>query len=373
LLVTIGLASFLMAGATSNPEPGPFDRLPEVIRGLVGLIFIFDLYTIYQQIQIHRIRKQMVRREELFHLISENATDMIAIVDMEGNRLYNSLSYQKMLGYSPDELQSGSSLEQIHPDDREFVKEASEEARRTGQGKVLEYRFLHKNGAWITVESTSSVIRNDKGEPEKLVIVNRDITQRKKAEEAFRRSEADFRSLIEHAPYGIFRATKSGRLLQVNPALQKMLGYESTSGLLACDLEKDIFLRPEEYRLLLDLLSRAIEMKDVEVEWKRRNGDQIVVRCSGRLINDENGDARYVEVFADDVTDKRVLERQLRMAQKMEAIGRLSGGIAHDFNNLLSVMIGYSRVLRRSLQGNTALIEHAIEIEKAGERASRPG
>jgi nitrogen-specific signal transduction histidine kinase/ActR/RegA family two-component response regulator len=75
-------------------------------------------------------------------------------------------------------------------------------------------------------------------------------------------------------------------------------------------------------------------------------------------------------VFAEDVTEKRVLEKQLRMAQKMEAIGRLSGGIAHDFNNHLGVIIGYSRVLKKALGEKNALCDHALEIEKAGQRAA---
>ena len=96
----------------------------------------------------------------------------------------------------------------------------------------------------------------------------------------------------------------------------------------------------------------------------------ITVRCSGRLVNDEAGVPAYFEVFAEDVTEKRVLERQLRMAQKMEAVGRLSGGIAHDFNNLLGVIIGYSGVLRKALGARDDLCEHALEIEKAGQRAA---
>jgi PAS domain S-box-containing protein len=156
---------------------------------------------------------------------------MIAIVDMDGRRIFNSLSYQKVVGYSPEEFRASSAFEQIHPDDRERVKNAAEEARRSGIGKTLEYRLQHKNGAWLVLESTSSVIHNVNGEPEKLVIVNRDITERKRAEEALRRSEADFRSVVEDAPYGIYRATMTGRFLQVNPALQKMLGYEQRQDL----------------------------------------------------------------------------------------------------------------------------------------------
>jgi two-component system cell cycle sensor histidine kinase/response regulator CckA len=370
LLLTIGLASFLLPSAHSHPGFNSQSVLPEAIRGLVCLVFLFDLYTIYQQILIHRIRRQLLEREELFHLISENAADMIAMVDMEGKRLFNSLSYQKVLGYSPEELQSSSAFEQIHPDDRDRVKHAAEDARRTGIGKTLEYRLRHKDGTWLVLESTSSVIRNANGDPEKFVIVNRNITERKRAEEALRRSEADFRSVVEDAPYGIYRASVAGRFLQVNPALQKMLGYGLEEDLLRSDLATDIFRHKGEYQRLTELLSRTEEIKDIEVEWKRQDSTPITVRCSGRRINDDSGVQAYFAVFAEDVTERRILEKQLRMAQKMEAIGRLSGGIAHDFNNHLGVIIGYSRVLKRALGESNPLCEHALEIEKAGQRAA---
>jgi two-component system cell cycle sensor histidine kinase/response regulator CckA len=370
LLLTMGLASFLLPNAHLHQDFYTGTVLPQAIRGLVGLVFLFDLYTIYQYLLIHRIRRQLVDREELFHLISENAADMIAVVDMEGRRIFNSVSYQKVLGYSPAELQASSGFEQIHPDDRERVKHAAAEARRTGVGKTLEYRLRHKNGSWLVLESTSSVIQNADGQPEKLVIVNRDVTERKKADESLRRLETGFRSVVEDAPYGIYRANTAGRFLQVNPALKKMLGYETTEELLDKDLPGEIFRYPEEYQRLTELLIRTEEIKDLEMEWKRKDSTPITVRCSGRRVNEENGGLAYFEAFAEDVTEKRILERQLRMAQKMEAIGRLSGGIAHDFNNLLGVIIGYSRVLKRELGASNLLAEHALEIEKAGQRAA---
>jgi PAS domain S-box-containing protein len=370
LLLTLGLASFILPYSHDREDFYSQFVLPQAVRGLVALVFLFHIYSIYQQLLIYRIRRKMLEREELFHLISENAADMIAVVDTEGKRIYNSLSYHKALGYSPEELQASSAFEQIHPDDRERVKKSGEEARRSGIGKTLEYRFRHKNGTWLVLESTSSVICNAQGETEKLIIVNRDVTERKRAEESLRRSEAGFRAVVEDAPYGIYRASTSGHFLRVNPALQKMLGYELPDELLRRDLSREIFRHPSEYQRLAELLTRAEEIKDVEMEWNRQDGTPITVRCSGRRVNDENSASAYFEVFAEDVTEKRVLEKQLRMAQKMEAIGRLSGGIAHDFNNLLGVIIGYSRVLKKSLGSDNALCEHALEIEKAGERAA---
>jgi two-component system cell cycle sensor histidine kinase/response regulator CckA len=374
LLLTVGLVSFLLPGLNlipglgqNDPDPSTFFMLPEIVRGLFGLVLIFDIYTLYQQLQIHRIRRTLFQREELFRLISENAADLIAVVDMQGNRIYNSLSYEKVLGYSVEELQGMSAFDQIHPEDRERVKQAGEEARATGTGRPMEYRIRHKDGTWRILESTASVIRNSKGEAENLVIVNRDITERKRAAELLARTEASFWSVIEDAPYGIFRANLDGKLLRVNSALYKMLGYESQQELLAVNLATGIYRFPAEHQKINDMLLQQQHLTDVEVEWKRKDGAFITVRCSGGHVKDDS--RAYIELFAEDVTERRVLERQLRMAQKMEAVGRLSGGIAHDFNNLLGVIIGYIQVIKRNLAAGTSSYEYAEEIEKASQRA----
>lgn len=370
LLLTAGLASFLLPTLRTYEDAFSRFSLPLAVRGLLGLVLLFDVYTIYQQLQIHRIRRQLNEREELFRLISENAADMIAVVDMNGRRIYNSLSYEKALGYSLAELNDSPSLEQIHPEDQARVKEAADIALRTGVGQSLEYRIRHKNGAWRVLESTASVIRNSEGMPEKLVIVNRDITERKRAVDALRRSEINFRSAVEDAPYGIYRASPTGQFLLVNPALQKMLGYDSHTELLQANLATDICGNPAEHQRLNDHILLEEAFKETEVGWRRKDGTPIKVRCSGRPVKDETGGLAYFEVFAEDVTERHVLERQLQMAQKMEAVGRLSGGIAHDFNNLLGVIIGYSQVLKRALGPDSPLHEHAEEVEKAGQRAA---
>jgi PAS domain S-box-containing protein len=138
---------------------------------------------IYQQWRLFHFRELIAQREELFRIVAENAADMIALVDVKGRRLYNSPAYEKILGYTPEELAKTPVFEQIHPDDRFKVLEAAREARETGVGRKLQYRMRHKKGNWRVLESTATTIRNEQGEVEKLVIVNRDITERKRAEE----------------------------------------------------------------------------------------------------------------------------------------------------------------------------------------------
>jgi PAS domain S-box-containing protein len=368
LLLTTGLVSFMLPGLEGGGnEQSTFFLLPQLVRGLLGLVLIFDIYTLYQQLKINQIRRKLVQREQLFRLISENAADLIAVVDMQGNRIYNSLSYERVLGYSAEELRRSSSFDQIHPEDRQRVQEAAAEARRSGIGRPVEYRFRHKDGTWRVLESSASVIRNSKGDPDKLVIVNRDVTERRVAEEALHRSETGFRSMVRGAPYGIFKANLAGKIIMVNPALEKILGYESQDELLNINLATGIFRHPAEHQKINRLFLRDKNFKDVEVEWKRRDGAFITVRCSGWPVEDET--STDMEVFAEDVTERRGLEQQLRMAQKMEAVGRLSGGIAHDFNNLLGVIIGYLQLMKRTLAPGQPSFEYAEEIEKAGKRA----
>ncbi len=183
LALTTGIVFLTFFGDHAETTAPYWTDLREWVRGLAALVLLFDIYTMYQHLQLQRVRRQLAERDELFQLITENAADMIAVVDVAGYRLYNSPAYEKVLGYSMEELNSSSSIDQIHPLDRERVLQAAAKARATGQGQRLEYRMRHKDGSWRILESTASIIQTAAGETERLVIVNRDITERKRAEE----------------------------------------------------------------------------------------------------------------------------------------------------------------------------------------------
>lgn len=183
LVLTFGIVSLTFPGFHLPTDKTYALTLREWVRGLAALVLLFDIYTVYQHLQLQRMRRRLAERDRLFQLISENAADMIAVVDKDGHRLYNSPAYEKILGYSRSELLATSPLEQIHPDDRARVLGAAEKANLTGSGERLEYRIRHKDGSWRVLESTANAILGPKGEAEGLVVVNRDITERKRAEE----------------------------------------------------------------------------------------------------------------------------------------------------------------------------------------------
>ena len=184
LLLTFGLMSYIFP--LLQQEDLDSLLLNHPVRGLLGLVLLFDVYVIYQQLQLYRMRRELLQREELFRLITENAADMIAVVDSVGTRLYNSPSYERVLGYSQQELHEASPYEWIHPEDQARVEGAALELQQTGQGHRIEYRMRHKNGSWRILESTASVISGPHGRSGNLVIVNRDVTDRRKLEEQFR-------------------------------------------------------------------------------------------------------------------------------------------------------------------------------------------
>jgi PAS domain S-box-containing protein len=189
LFVTLilGIAFFLVP--TLIEHAGDFKVVRFALGSLLGMVFLLNVVTIYQQLKIQRVRQDLAQREEIFRLISENAADMIALVDGSGRRLYNSPSYERILGYTAEELQSTSAFEQIHPDDRQLVQEAAKEAQRGGEPRSIVYRMRRKDGTWRVFESTANTIRNSEGKVEKLVIVNRDITDRQHLEEQFRQAQ----------------------------------------------------------------------------------------------------------------------------------------------------------------------------------------
>src|SRR6266850_2341728 len=226
----------------------------------------------------------------------------------------------------------------------------------------------------LAIQSYTENVRFTEREQEILTFVSQHVGTailRRRNEEALRASEARYRSQVQSAVYGIYRSSMAeDRFLDVNPALIGMLGYESLEEVLALRLTRDVYVDASDRLILLKEYRRKPLVEGVDVRWKRKDGKNIIVRISGRAILNAAGDAESFEMIAEDTTERRALEDQLRQSQKMEAVGRLAGGVAHDFNNLLTVIKGYSELMLDQIQPADPLRSEVEEVKKAADRAA---
>src|ERR1041385_3065608 len=160
------------------------------------------------------------------------------------------------------------------------------------------------------------------------------------------RSARDGRTFSGHVEP--VRSGAGGKFLVVNEALVTMLGYPSAADLLRLDPAADVYEDPGELAWRLNVKHDDGLVDRREVKWRRRDGRVITVQLQGRPLRDAQGRYEF-EMIAQDVTERRVLEKQLLQSQKMEAVGRLAGGVAHDFNNVLTVILGGLHFLRQDL------------------------
>jgi two-component system, cell cycle sensor histidine kinase and response regulator CckA len=163
-------------------------------------------------------------------------------------------------------------------------------------------------------------------------------------------SEERYRSVFDKAPFGIYRRSENGSLVMVNPALVRMLGYESAEEVLALDFLKDIYC---DSRSFGDLLASSRDAVDplrsrIETRFRRKDGRMIDVRLNEGRVDGASSSTVCCEGYVENVTAQREVERQLQLAQKLDAIGQMAAGVAHDFNNILSIIGVYAELLEEN-------------------------
>ena len=301
--------------------------------------------------------------ESRYRRLFETAKDGILILDLGSGEITDVNPFVvEMLGYTHSEL-VGKKLWEIGPfKDIPACRSAFTELQTHGYIRYEDLPLETKHGRSINVEFVSNVYTADNIQVVQCNI--RDITERARAAAAIRLSETRHRSVFEGALQGIYRGTLEGAFLDVNPALVTMLGYGSAEEVLKLNVARDVFAAPEEALDLLRNWRASGEIED-EVVWKRRDQRLITVHLRGRVLGTEHQRDAGLEVIAEDVTEQRALEGQLRQAQRIEAMGQLAGGMAHEFNNYLGIIMGYSELLLEEAGASESLRRNVAEIKAA--------
>ncbi len=245
----------------------------------------------------------------------------------------------------------------VHPHEREQLI--------SGRVDNAEVTWRRMDGAHIHVRLRLRAVRGADGAIECYEGYGEDVTERWAAETAQRASEAEYRRLVDEAPYAVYRTDREGRLLAVNPAFVRILGYPSAEDALRIDLGRDVFVEAGEREQLL-----REHLEPAEVTWRRRDGTHIHVRLRVRGVAGADGTIECYEGYGEDVTEKWALENRLRQAQKMEAIGQLAAGVSHDFNNLLATILTCSELVASDLPAEAPSREDFDNLREAAQHGA---
>ena len=315
-----------------------------------------------------RAEETLVRETQFTDVTLDSLPGIFYLMDDEGRLLRWNDNLLKFTGYTEEELMGMSPMDFFPEEDRENIDRRLREVF-TGGYATAEAHLIAKDGSRIPYVFTA--LRATLGGKRCIVGTAINITERRRVEDELRRSEAVYRALVDHAPYGIFLSGLDGKLLSVNPALMEMLGYSAERELLGLYVQDELFVEPAEWEPLLECLRRSEPIDDVEAEWRRKDGRRVSVRLSGRPVHGDGSGFEGYQMIAEDVTERRVLEAQLRQAQKMEAIGQLTGGIAHDFNNVLTVILANADLVASALPRELAQARTDLEdIQGAARRGT---
>jgi PAS domain S-box-containing protein len=307
--------------------------------------------------------------EERFRALVEKSAESISLLDAQGTILYTSPSTSLILGYPLDELIGRKVQDLIHADDLpRLQKFLSQCLAAPGVDIAAEFRYRHQNGSWRSVEGIGN---NRLDDPSIRAIVSncRDVTERQRAQEAVRASEAKYRTLIENLEQGIFLKDRDLRFVAVNRYFSQGLGLPESAIVGKNDFDfypRDLAekYQGDDRRVLTE--GRRLDLEEQNIS----NGQTRTVRVIKTPVKDDQGRNIGVLGIFWDVTEQRALEAQLRQSQKMEAVGQLAGGVAHDFNNLLTVILGNISLLQASLPGSNVGQELLGATEKAAMRAA---
>jgi two-component system cell cycle sensor histidine kinase/response regulator CckA len=314
--------------------------------------------------------EELRNSEERYRDLVENARDMIYTYDLKGTFTSINKAGERITGYTRQETPRMNFAQLVAPEYLEKARRALAGRLAGKEEMVYDLEIVAKDGRRIAVEVNARLVYQD-GVPCGVQGIARDITERKRFEEALQREKEYTGHIISAAPTLIVGIAPDGTTTFINRAITRVTGHEPDE--IVGQNWWRINYPGEEYRQvdqLLDEFKQGRGVVNYEMTLTTKGGGKRTI--SWNSVNRVNEQGEIIEIIGigADVTERRELEDQLRQSQKMEAFGQLAGGVAHDFNNLLTVINGYSALLARWYSPGEPTRVSVEEIRKAGERAA---
>ena len=215
----------------------------------------------------------------------------------------------------------------------------------------------------LVLQSYEPRIKYGEKEKEILIFVSQQIAvaiEAKRSRYALGLSESRYRTLFEQSQIVVFLSTLDGKLLDINSAGIELFGCSSKQELLNVNMFQELFVQSTDGQLVKTALAGQGSISNYELRMRRKNGEHRTAILTAKLMLEENSKALICQGFIRDITERKLLEEEMRQMQKLESLGTLAGGIAHDFNNILGIIMGHASLMER-LKSNPEKLSQNIE------------
>lgn len=298
--------------------------------------------------------------------------------DLETKLFWGSEEAKRIYGFDPgDETFTTEKIENCILD-RERVHQALRDLIKQDKPYDLKFAIRPITGQESKViRSIAELVKNDSGQPVKVIGVIQDISKHQQVEECLRKSEERYRELFENAPFPYQSLDEQGRFLEVNKRWLDQLGYsrEDVIGKSFGD-----FLHPDwqnHFRENFPRFKSIGEVLGMEFQLRQKDGTHIWVSFDGKIKRDHAGKFLQTHCIFSDISEQKRLQEKvhqqheaLNQSRKLESVGRLAGGVAHDFNNMLSIILGYTELALERLEPSDPLYAEMEAIYEAGRRSA---
>lgn len=312
-----------------------------------------------------------LRRKDPFSEIEPNyqkliqtTYDIISLYDINLNKLMVSPSIEYHTGFTPEEFMRLDSLELIHPEDMKTINHVIEKIKAEKRTVEMVYRARHKLDRWIYIEGRAVPILNENLEVEKILLVCRNITEQKEAEEALKQSELRYRIIAENTLDLITVIDTFGKTIYVSPSHKKVLGYDP----IEWENVRFKLIHPEDQYLYNEKLSNMIrtqEPSSLEYRFQHANGEWLYLESKGVPFFSSDGTIKGCVIITRDITKRKQSEELLRKTEKLFLIGQLAAGIAHEIRNPLTVLKGFIQFFRPQLKMHEDIVNLMLdELER---------
>lgn len=343
-----------------------------------GVIYIFLtsilLYALIRAYirEISLSRSEQKKLEERFINVAALSPDIISIMSEQGELLYNSPAAERIHGYQNHEMVGRSTFGFMHPEDLPNIEEKMRQLLANPEQTItVQYRYRNKDGRYIWMEASA---RNQIRNPliHGLIVISRDISERKKIEEKILQQEIEFKFLIDVLPVGVGWIDFQDKIQYVNRHFVERFGYQ----------QEDIPTLEEWFRLAYPEVKYRKTQKNIYekvIRIAKADGkpipprDVMITTKSGAvkrvIVSNQISANRILAIFTD-ITEHEKMHEELMKLQKLESLGLLAGGIAHDFNNILTGILGNISFAKMFLEESHKSYLPLCSAEKASGRAA---